>query len=724
MTRRGILWIVAWVGVAGLFSAGPLGCGDDDAAGGDAGVEAGPDAAGPDARPLPDAEPPVPVGEAFATLRVRNEAGGPQGAVPVTFGFPFRPGQVPGDAAVAVRLAGKDDEVLPTQVDLKARNGDGSYRHAVVTVLLPGLEQGQEATLEVVRADRALEGEDVGLDGLLNSGFDATVLVETDGTVWEATARRALAGEHVEQWLAGPLVSEWIAGIPLEAEGGGEHPHLTAWFHVRAYAGYERIRVDTILENTWTYRPDPRNYGYRVTVETCAQVAVDRQEVEHYRQARWRHTSWCGPVPQVGVIHDATYVTDTYAAPNFDTSLRVPEDRIQAFYEAWQAHSGLMDVGLAEPYMPMTGGRKDIGPAPTWNIFYLLTGDERARRAALGTADRSGAWPIHYRNADTWLPLTIEEYPYITILGNYGDTRNPETGEHEALPECGGECDTPLHPDDAHRPALVYLPYLLTGDFFYLEELAFWSNWLLIRANPAYREHETGLVKWGQVRGQAWSLRTLAETAYVLPDEHPQKEFFVRVVRDNLAWYSEQYLAGELNNPLHIVIRREGYQDGRAMAPWQDDFFTWAVGRAWELGFDEALDFLRWKAGFVILRMTDPGFCWIFASQYTLTVRDAWPEPVYDSMARVYEESVDPEIRQYECASQEMADALELEPGEMVGYSHSPEGYPSNLQIGLAVAVDSGAEGADEAWRVFEGRSVKPDYSKEPNFAVYPRSMR
>ena len=55
--------------------------------------------------------------------------------VPITFGQPFHTGAIPrGDTVVAYF----DGETLPTQADIKARNPDGSARHAILTVLQIG----------------------------------------------------------------------------------------------------------------------------------------------------------------------------------------------------------------------------------------------------------------------------------------------------------------------------------------------------------------------------------------------------------------------------------------------------------------------------------------------------------------------------------------------------------------------------------------------------------
>jgi len=72
--------------------------------------------------------------------------------------------------------------------------------------------------------------------------------------------------------------------------------------------------------------------------------------------------------------------------------------------------------------------------------------------------------------------------------------------------------------------------------------------------------------------------------------------------------------------------------------------------------------------------------------------------------------------------AQEFTRTLELQEGEMTGYSSSPTGYPSNLQPALAVAVESGIAGSAEAWSRFEARPAKPEYNSYPNFAITPRT--
>ena len=87
---------------------------------------------------------------------------------------------------------------------------------------------------------------------------------------------------------------------------------------------------------------------------------------------------------------------------------------------------------------------------------------------------------------------------------------------------------TPMENDSAHQPSMAFLPYVVTGDLFYLEELQFWANYNMVQGNPGYRDDKKGLVKWDQIRGQAWSMRTLGQVAFITPDAHPLKSVFRR----------------------------------------------------------------------------------------------------------------------------------------------------------------------------------------------------
>jgi hypothetical protein len=374
--------------------------------------------------------------------------------------------------------------------------------------------------------------------------------------------------------------------------------------------------------------------------------------------------------------------------------------------------------------MPATGGRPEIGMLPSWSASYLLSMDKRARTVTMGNGDLAGSWSAHYRDKQTGRPISLLDYPYMTIYGNFGDTKNPATGKYEAFPACATTtaCQTPYAHDAAHQAAFAYLPYLVTGDYYYLEELQFWSMWNQFSSNPGYRQNSKGLLQQEQVRAQGWSLRTLAEAAYITPDNDRLKSHFVQILNSNLDWYNTNYTNNASANKLGVLTNAAIlYNSSRGVAPWQDDFFTAAVGHAYELGFDKAAALLKWKSQFTVSRMTGTGMCWISGGIYSLNVRDSSTGALYTSIGQAYNASLASTITSLQCGSSAMATALGLKVGEMSGYASSTEGYPSNLQPALSYAPAVLGAAGTSAWTVFNNRSVKPDYRTGPQFAIVPR---
>ncbi|AKU98487.1 hypothetical protein AKJ09_05151 [Labilithrix luteola] len=636
----------------------------------------------------------------------------------VGFGHAFAAGDVPAGVTLAGR--DKDGNGVALQVDKKATYADGSLRHAVITAKLPTVAAGGRFDLDLVSAAPAASAPGLDLTTLANSGFDAEVRIKVDGTEYAASVKPLLA-VATSTWLDGPLAKEALLAAPLKDSNGNVHPQLAARFQVRMDAGGS-ARVDVIVENDWAYAPAPSAYTYDLTITVGGKQVYSKTAQPHYAHARWRQTYYWNRAPEPFVVHDPRYLIKTGAVPNYDPAVVPSAAALEKWASLPAAPWDPMQIGLAEKYMPTTGGRPDIGLLPAWATLYLLSMDPGAARATMMTADGSGSWSIHYRDQEKGTPVSLVDYPYMTLLGNHGDTVNPKTGKSEAFPACS-TCSTPYSADYAHAPSLVYLPYLLTGDHYYLEEMQFWSNFGLFQSNPGYRDHEKGLLHPDQVRGQAWGLRALGETAAFTPDADPMKQYFVDRLNDNIDYYTTHYGSGPDSNALGIITDGAyAYANNTGIAPWQDDFFTSAIGHILELGFDKAKPLIAFKSQFPIGRMSADGFCWISASMYTMIVRSSASTPVFTTFAQAYEASVDPAVRSTACESQAMADALTLtKPGEMSGYASSAEGYPANMQPALAMAAQSGAAGGAAAWAKFAARPVKPDYSNEPQFAIVPR---
>lgn len=684
-------------------------------------------------------------------LKLQNTAATEQRSVPFTAGQVFARGALmPADGLAGVTSSGS----VNLQMDVKATHPDGSVRHAIISGVLPALAAGEIRQLNLVKATA---GSRTGTapSSLTNAGFAAGVSINLGGQLYTASADALLRSGAYKTWLAGPVVNEWHVSSPLKTSAGVPHPHLTARFAVRSYVGLNKARVDVTIENNWAYEPSPQNFTYDAQVTVGGQTVFSQMALTHVHHARWRKTFWWGGAPQAEVRHDAKYLMATGALPNYDTNLAISPTALTGLDSRWtKSNTGPMGPGIVMTAMSTAGGRPDIGPLPEWGAMYLLSMDNRAKKVTLGVGDLAGSWPIHYRDKKTDLPVSLVTYPYMTILGNVSDTYNPLTKQSEAFPACGGDCTTVYKPVASHQPSMAYLPYVITGDHYYLEELQFWANYNMVRANPVYRSLEKGLVKAEEVRGQAWSLRTLGQVAYITPDNDPMKKYFVDRIGYNLDWYNTTYSTGNPNK-LGVIdgsgayaFKAVGYPTpagaSTGIAPWQDDFFTWSVGHLVELGFTSAKPLLAWKARFPISRMTGSGYCWIDGAAYTLAIRPSSTSPVFATIGEAYQatmrasngtplvNSTGARYLDQPCASQAMADwrtqydkdrgtSYVWKAGEMQGYSSSALGYPSNMQPALAVAATTELPNARASWDRFMSRSVKPDYSTAPQWAVVPR---
>ncbi len=618
--------------------------------------------------------------------------------VPVTFGAVFADGDVP--AGTSLGATDRHGNVIPLQVDAKAHNKDGSLRHAVLTLRVPQLGD-KPFTVDIIHG-RPQSGAAITTAALPN-GFDAVVDLNRGGSHLTASVRALLAKSKPEIWLSGPLVSEWWVSGPLRDAAGNANPHLFVRFGIRSYGKNRPLRVEVDVENDWTWVPGPRTEVYDVDIRMGNKSVFHKDDMVQQAQTRWRKVFWWNAPVNVFVKQDLSYLKKTRIIPNYAPQAQVVNvDQMYRRYE--RANRGPMGAGIITPYMPTTGGRPDIGPLPAWTVAYLLTMDPRAEEMTMNAADLSGSFPAHYRNKKTDRPTTTEEYPRISTHYNYvGRPGNLER------PNLEGRFKG-YHPDASHEPSLDFIPYVVTGERYYLEELQFWSQWNSWETAPEHHGYAKSLVGWDQIRGQAWSLRTLAQAAYITPDSDPMKQTLLRELKANAEWYDHTYTDNPRANIFHTALRPTN--NNKAVAPWMDDFLTWAVQYAVDLGFDEFKPFAYWKGSFPVQRMINPGYCYVMATKYYIRVMSA-PHDFMDSWAEAFVSNLPDAYkapdRRPACASSEMADAFKLKhAGEMMGNSHSADGYPADMQPALAAAVDAGVPGATEAWQKVMDRPVKP----------------
>ncbi len=680
------------------------------------------------------AKPAVKDSQRITTVTLRNLGRANASKVPVTFGQVFKLGDIP--RGYSVSAVGASRDVLPTQVDVKARHTDGSLRHAVISIVVPRWDGS--AAVDLIKSAEAPSTQ----SAAILDDIDAEVTIDIEGEPYSLPVMKVINSSRAQPWLFGAVVTEWPFAAALKDSAGRSHPHLTVRGNVRKYRTGD-LRLDIAVENGWAYASKPRDYRYDVSIKLAGKTAYKKINLTHYHLSRWRKVVWSGNDAKIMVGQDPRYLVESRAVPSYDMRVQLAPELLDNYAKQLALPQfEPMGQGGVTMSMPMTGGRAEIGPLPAWAAAHVISQQPVTWNMTLAMGNLAGSWPIHYRDQKTDLPVTLDDYPFMTLLGHESNAFNATTGRSELFPSCDGRCKSPFSPDSSHQPSFAFLPYLLTGDYFYLEELLFWANWNLLETTPQYRDLAAGLLKSSQVRSQAWGLRTLAQAAYIAPDSHPLKRYFVERLRNNLAWYNKTFPQNAAANKLGVMSAGYAfsYFDGTGIAPWQDDFFTWAVGYAWALGFPDALPLLTWKAKFPVGRMIDPDYCWIFAAEYQLRVRVSnTSERLFDSFGTIYENGAGARVNSkgvrlgdVPCGGREMADWLTTSwndikpgsgravPGEMIGYATSEEGFPANLQPALAVAVDADAPGATEAWRKFISRPVLPEYGKGPQFSIVP----
>jgi len=651
--------------------------------------------------------------------------------IPISFGHVFKKGDIKPEHSLTVSL----DELtqIPVQLDRKAFHNDGSLRHGVINIIMPDIPVNSSKTINlIVKNTKANETQSIiDLSELLQTTYDTKLSIIIDGIEYMAQAKECLQNNQVKTWLSGSLVKEWHVTAKLKTKDNIVHPHLFAYFYIRAFSESSWVRTSVVIENNWTYVDNPSNIICDITISTENQTVYQKSDFVHYHHARWRKKFWQNlssstviDQQPVNIKHDITYLMQTKAIPNFDPDLigNIPESELQNTYTYWLNHNAPMSSGFINNY----SYGYEMWPVLKWTGQYLLSMDNRVKQAIIGNAELAGSFPLHFRDSKTMLPVSINDYPYCTT--HWKDNINPETALSEAPVKCsdGSFCDTPHLIDPARKPAYTFIPYLVTGDYYFLEELHFWANFCMLHDIPSEREFSKGIIK-GDLGDMAFSIRTIGQAAYITPEDHPLQLYFKNKLFENINYYHQTFL-NENYNPLGIATL-----NNTKSIVQKDDYFTWALGYISDLGFTSIYPILEWKTNFSVLRMTGgDDFCWIFATNPNLQISDTATGTRYSTIKEVYENSKSFALLDdggFQCNSHELADYLKNNGditygkiGELIGKPWASS-QPAMLQPALASAVDINTNRAHSAWDQYMARSVIPDYagSGYPNYDIVPR---
>jgi hypothetical protein len=321
----------------------------------------------------------------------------------------------------------------------------------------------------------------------------------------------------------------------------------------------------------------PANLGaYTATITDDAGTLHTVELPAHWWNARWRWQSGPWPLPMANV--------DDLVARNLLPKLDAAMNYGTAGHLAIPSYTPMSTAGLTAE-MPATGGRADIGIVTDWQAEYLCTRSSEMLAGVLAQGEAGGTMPWWYRDVSTGALLDImNSYRQASLYWN--GQANPYI--HATPPGSG------ITLDSAHQPALAALPFLLTGDPYFLEVLQCQCLFAFLEA-PRSSDNVWAMPGSGQTRCMAWNLRTIALAAKVTPAETPRWLLPQRVMQQMLDDQCVKGLTTIINEPRNlrdplscIDVGLPGYDSAgpagwypasTSQHPWQSSFFAQAV--AW-----------------------------------------------------------------------------------------------------------------------------------------------
>jgi Putative Ig domain len=483
---------------------------------------------------------------------------------PVAFVMSFCSGEIPGEPVA--NIAGAP---VVTQSLVTRRHPDGTVRLARVYFEAPNGASVVSWTSRAVTAQGSVSPTTL-LD-ITTYNFDSIINV---AGVPKSVRSLVAAGNYTVS-TSGPVLTEIIVADHSGASDLGPSNALRIGWVVRFWNQVKRVHV--------------REYGgvevfdklgdftYQLNVSrgpSGAPVNVLNQSVVHRYGKRWTRQGWAfnAPASTPSVALPVEYVSAVGTVPSYDFT-KPPTVARQA-NEAGLFSTSDRSVGgsgLWLPAMNTGGGRPDIASDPEWMKHALLTGTQAMRDVAVGQADLAGWWSMHFREPT----VSSRVYGYGGAAGTAASKPVNIAGRNKlqfakaninlmsntpavdrptfigAVPAYIGGADPEgwLH-DGSHQPNPFRIPYLLTADPFYLEQMEFWAAWCSMMNDPAVAyfagRGPTGTEGFSMqdLRGNAWMLRNRAVFAHLSTQGSAQEAFYSKQVDNHLAIF-----AGALNLP-------------------------------------------------------------------------------------------------------------------------------------------------------------------------------
>lgn len=348
---------------------------------------------------------------------------------------------------------------------------------------------------------------------------------------------------------------------------GDGHTPLQPQFDATFWPSTGQVWVRPIGQNAQTtYSEDMAFYMYMCTgYPSCIQGTqgypssgyydmTGDNSIEDWAWSVFDKQFWIGaaPTPEINVDNNINYWDQTHVIAHYDPTLVMNEADLGTYYTSYYTNisqnifTNDQNGGYWPESMENYGGHGYIGLNPSFDLFWLYSPNWKLRQLSEANTDQAGLYPLQaqesragYRlsRADTAGTSTGLGYP-ASITDNSCNIAPSAGGPANCFPT--GSNVSPNGVNLTHMPAAYNLPYLLTGDPFYLRQKLLWSgvNAMTLNTRGPTSEYEYIMDRGndgGGARGLAWPARDLFYAAFDAPDGSPTKSYFTYLVNDHLA---------------------------------------------------------------------------------------------------------------------------------------------------------------------------------------------
>ncbi len=416
---------------------------------------------------------------------------------------------------------------LTTQVDVKTTwPADGSVRFAVVTANIP-----------LDHHDYVLTASGTAASGTFTPASlptSTTTLANLDGTGHDYVA--TLSGTRgTDCWLDGPLVKECrqrLAPVYM----GTPHDSLRVTYDVRTYNDGEQ-RVDVQVCNCILISTSDRHH-LTPSIVIDGSTVYSHAEVHQALGMAWRQVfavdgfTFNGYRTEAPPIYDFSSAVTAHAIPKWRSTIT---NTTTYNFGIGSGDGGygydILETGEAAPYLEDPGNRAEIGPYPDWAARYAVHPDNlNYWEATLRNGDSQGSYSFQLaESSDGITPYSAINHVNFVAPGIFQGTGQDSPNDGLVSPFNGfGYYDPNVWQfgEDAHTPSWAFIPYLVTGDRYYADELRYMGSFAISFASVPERGTSPNLSfdprhPNPQPRGVAWGLRNITDAALYLPDADP-----------------------------------------------------------------------------------------------------------------------------------------------------------------------------------------------------------